>query len=238
MTEIAVFANSQKPIKPRDLKANTPEQRNLQRQLKEAGVFMAIKRGEKPLISTVYDWQETTNEELGQILLAGLYQMPGSARSQKSSIFKKNYPMIFKRDLPYLTNYLIDLLKLYNYVMSIDYKQLNLFGLKAGVFANSKLFIISCLCRLLSDEKGTPLNHAIFRLNSSITPDNSTKILHVESKSKLDSMVLKIIDILVEGYYEIKEKEYPNETYPLSNFTKLDSNYEKYVIPKLKSKTF
>jgi hypothetical protein len=216
MTEIAVFANSQKPIKPRDLKANTTEQRDLQNQLKEAGVFMAIKRGEKPSISTDFEWQNTTNEELGQILLAGLYQMPGSARSQKSSIFKKNYSMIFKQSTPYPSDYLINLLKIYNYILSIDYKDLGLIGLKAGVFANSKLFLLSSLSFIFSDSK-----------------NNQPIIQFTTDKRKLDDLTIEIINIIESGYLKLKRLEYPNEPYPVSNFTKLDSNYKDYVLPQL-----
>jgi hypothetical protein len=234
MTEIAVFANSQKPIKPRDLKANTKEQRNLQRQLHEEGVFLAIKRGEKSKLEIHEEWQETTNEELGQLILAGVLQYPGSARSQKSSIFKKNYNPIFKRNSPFPSKYLIDLLKLYSVVKGIDYKDRGYAGLKAGIFANSKLFIFSSLVFILSSEGTNRLNYQDYRDDELAPPHKSLALKSIDNAS-LMKLVDRIVDLITDSYSSVKANEYKNESYPITNFTKLDSNYEDYLLPQLKT---
>ncbi len=233
MTEIAVYANSQKPIKPRDLKANTKEQRDLHKLMFQKGIFLAVKRGEKPTLEIEESWQETTNEELGQILLATLFQMPGAARSQKASIFKKNYNMIFKRSEAYQPDYLIDLLKLHTYVMDIDYKERGYFGLKAGIFANSKLFILAALSYLLTDNDGKKLDFELYRKNQDENPSTKIRIRDLLNVDKLNKMTDAIVDIIQEGYFTIKKEQFEKETYPISNFTKLDGNYETYVLSRI-----
>ena len=233
MTEIAVYANSQKPIKARDLKANTKEQRDLQKLMFEKGVFLAVKRGEKATLEIEEGWQETTNEEVGQILLATLFQMPGAARSQKASIFKKNYNMLFKRTQPYHPDYLIDLLKLRTYVMDIDYKERGYFGLKAGIFANSKLFILAALSYLLTENNNEKLDFELYRKNLDENPSKKIRIKDLVNVDKLNQLTDAIVDIVQEGYYSMKKEQFANETYPISNFTKLDGNYETYVLSKI-----
>jgi hypothetical protein len=233
MTEIAVYANSQKPIKQRDLKANTIEQRELQKLMAEYGVFVGIKRGEKTNISTEQAWQETTNEELGQALLACFLQMPGAARSQKSSIFKKNYSFIFERKQPYSPEYLMDLLKLRSYVFDLDYKERGYFGLKAGVFANSKFFILAALAHLLSKENGTDLDYVLYQGDAAEPHDKDIRLVDVEDHDKLNRYTDQIVDLIHNGYMNLKKKEFASESYPISNFTKLDSNYEAYVLNEL-----
>jgi hypothetical protein len=233
MTEIAVFANTQKPIKPRDIKANAIEQRNLQKQLHEEGIFLAIKRGEKTQLKVFEEWHEATNEELGQLILAGVLQKPGSARSQKSSIFKKNYDLIFKRPTAYPTRYLIDLLKLYSFVKNVDYKVQGYSGLKAGIFANSKLFIFASLVFLLTTEGDKPLDYQTYRLDPLASPHKKLSIKASDSHTLLN-YVDKIVEIITSSYLELKSNEYKNESYPVTNFTKLDSNYDDYVFKQIK----
>jgi hypothetical protein len=59
MSEIAEASNSQKPISDRDLKANRPEQRNLQKELKEENpkIYLEIKRGEQQR-KVIEPWQK------------------------------------------------------------------------------------------------------------------------------------------------------------------------------------
>lgn len=120
MREISKASNSQKPIKDRDLKANSVEQRTLQKNFIENGKYqlaVEIKRGVKPKnVKNVENWQKVTNEYVGQILLAAQYQMPGTARSAKADIFSKDttYIKIFSKDKikKYDYNTIYDLVRL------------------------------------------------------------------------------------------------------------------------------
>ena len=104
ISEIAEASNSQKPISDRDLKSNQPEQRKLQRELKQSApkIYLEIKRGEGILRKrNLENWQKLKNDTLGQLILGILLQQPGTARSAKKKIFsdRATYNKVFKRTL-------------------------------------------------------------------------------------------------------------------------------------------
>lgn len=102
--KISEASNSQKPIKPRDLKSNSAEQKILQNNFINNGKYqlaVEIKRGVKPSnYRNVDSWKRINNEYIGQILMATQYQKPGTARSNKADIFGKDstYLLIFSKD--------------------------------------------------------------------------------------------------------------------------------------------
>ena len=100
ISSVAEASNSQKAIKSKDLIANRPEQRELKVQLKEAGIFCIIKRGDK-VSKKIYPkkWQNTKNDELGQFIFSFMYMMPGPARNNPATIFSNSerYNLIFKQ---------------------------------------------------------------------------------------------------------------------------------------------
>lgn len=102
--KISEASNSQKPIKPRDLKSNSTEQKILQNNFINNGKYqlaVEIKRGVKPQnYRNVDAWKRINNEYIGQILLATQYQKPGTARSNKADIFGKDttYLLVFSKD--------------------------------------------------------------------------------------------------------------------------------------------
>ena len=102
---ISEASNSQKPIKQRDLRANSVEQQLLQQKAKDNKKYplaIDIKRGIKPpnIKAIANKWQRITNEVLGQLIWACDYQKPGSARSAKADIFGKDkvYNSLFSLD--------------------------------------------------------------------------------------------------------------------------------------------
>ena len=117
IAEIAETSNSQKPISERDLKANRPEQRNLQTLLRsqDPKIYLEVKRGD---ISTkkkgLERWQKVKNDYLGQLILAFNLQRPGTAFSSKKLLFAEPiYYKVFKREHDKKT--VTDLLKLNTY---------------------------------------------------------------------------------------------------------------------------
>ena len=118
LMKISEASNSQKPIKPRDLKANLPEQKKLQSQAKNnkgKELAIEIKRGVKPTnYNSVQSWQRVKNETLGQFILACILQHPGRAKTSSSAIFdnKSTYSEVFKRK--HDCNTLYDIVKLDN----------------------------------------------------------------------------------------------------------------------------
>ena len=102
--KVSEASNSQKPIKPRDLKSNSAEQKILQNNFIDNGkhqLAVEIKRGVKPINSrNVESWERVTNEYVGQVILSAQYQKPGTARSEKKKIFDNDpiYTLIFSKD--------------------------------------------------------------------------------------------------------------------------------------------
>lgn len=110
---IAEASNAQKPIQPRDLRANSPEMKRLHSWLNARDIFLEVKRGsKKPRNKKVIK-----NDELAQAMLSFVHQQPGTARSGKRSIFEKEdtYSKIFKKNYENDANkqdFIVDLIDL------------------------------------------------------------------------------------------------------------------------------
>ena len=88
---IAKATNTQKPIKPVDLKANSPEQVRFVQSMREVGIFYQTKRGEtvpKPFREA---YLNTALLEVGKLCLAGIFQLPCTSRTKPSSLYLPRY---------------------------------------------------------------------------------------------------------------------------------------------------
>ena len=98
--EIATAANSQKAIKPADLKANAPEQIRFAKAMRAVEIFYQTKRGEEipPKYQDAY--LHTRLEEVGKLYLAAIFQEPCKSRTDPSAAYKDNdyYEPIFNGD--------------------------------------------------------------------------------------------------------------------------------------------
>lgn len=98
--EIAQAANSQKPIKPADLKANAPEQRSFATSMRAIGIFYQTKRGEKVPKEFLTSYLHTKLLDVGKLCLAAIFQLPCKSRQKPSDVYlDKYYNPIFK-DIP------------------------------------------------------------------------------------------------------------------------------------------
>lgn len=88
---IAEATNAQKPIKKADLKSNTPEQMQLRERLQTQKVYYITKKGDKAPKQYSESYQVATLERVGKISLAGVLQMPGSARSNSQRMYQEEY---------------------------------------------------------------------------------------------------------------------------------------------------
>ena len=96
---IAKATNSQKAIKPVDLKANSPEQIRFAREMRTVGVFYQTKRGETVPRAYREPYLNTDLVEIGKLCLAGIFQMPCLSRSKPSSLYlEKYYEPIFNKN--------------------------------------------------------------------------------------------------------------------------------------------
>lgn len=117
--KIAVAANSQKPIKPSDMKANAPEQLLFANELKKLGILYKTKRGEKTPSAFSSKEKNTDLKNTVSLGFAGIFLMPGTARNKSSIMYSDDYPYYEKlfgdenrvasavviRDLLHISNY-------------------------------------------------------------------------------------------------------------------------------------
>lgn len=89
--EIARATNTQKPIKPVDLKANAPEQVRFGQTMREVGIFYETKRGET--VPRQYKEKHLNTDLLGvgKLCLAGIFQVPCMSRTKPSSLYSPQY---------------------------------------------------------------------------------------------------------------------------------------------------
>lgn len=88
---IAKATNTQKPIKPVDLKANSPEQVRFEQEMRNVGIFYQTKRGE--VVPTAFREAHLNSSlvETGKLALAAIYQIPCASRSKPSSLYLPQY---------------------------------------------------------------------------------------------------------------------------------------------------
>ena len=167
ISKISEASNSQKPIKPRDLKSNLPEQRIMQNKAANNGkhcLAIEIKRGVRPSnYKSVEKWQRVQNDYIGQLIYACIFQHPGTARNSKNTMFssKAVYPTIFRRKHDYDTLY--DLVRIGDtydqYVKKLAETADSDDALERFSMAkNAKLSVLAILCYMLKKKHGTITN--------------------------------------------------------------------------------
>ena len=88
---IAKATNSQKAIKPVDLKANSPEQVRFAQAMREVGVFYQTKRGEVVPSQFRDPYLNSDLVEIGKLCLAAIFQVPGTSRNKPSALYQPKY---------------------------------------------------------------------------------------------------------------------------------------------------
>lgn len=88
---IAKATNTQKPIKPVDLKANSPEQIRFSQAMRDVGIFYQTKRGETVPRTYKEAFLNSSLLEIGKLCLAAIFQIPCASRSKPSSLYSSQY---------------------------------------------------------------------------------------------------------------------------------------------------
>lgn len=246
IANVAEASNTQKPIKGKDLIANKPEQRLLKKQMAAAGIYCQIKRGEK-VNKKLYPaaWQNTTNEELGQFILSFTYQRPGTARGYKSTLCSnaERYSLIFGKT--YDTAFLADLLKLKAFYKLWNTKlKKNDDGedpYKVGL-VNNGMFFITAIIGALSKLYFHP--EYIDVLNNTVLSEQKLELL---SQHDIDHHIFAVVEDYKDNLFALFEFAYERFYRPayeilksfkpkynqFSNFTKVNNNYNTYVIKQI-----
>ncbi|AXQ77650.1 hypothetical protein DDV21_000365 [Streptococcus chenjunshii] len=236
--EIAEATNSQKPIQPRDLKSNAPEMLKLQQLLEGKDYFLEIKRG--VYAPRKYGDNKIKNEELAQLYFSFVLQKPGTARSNKRSLFSNNahYKQVFLQKFekqPEKIEFLVDLIQLSKRIDKVilrykaeDYKKLN--NDQMNVLANSKQTLMGLLGFIYSlVNKDSDLSQVrditqYFEFGSFISNYKEDDI-----DEKISQLIYELIDWLTEIY--INEFEFGRVT-SVSNFLKTDKKYSEAILEK------
>ena len=88
---IAKATNTQKPIKPVDLKANSPEQVRFSQTMREVGIFYQTKRGEVVPRAYSEEFLNSSLLDVGKLCLAAVFQIPCISRSKPSTLYTPQY---------------------------------------------------------------------------------------------------------------------------------------------------
>ncbi len=239
ISQIAESSNSQKPISDRDLKSNLPEQRKLQSLLKleNPKIYMEIKRGEKSPKNNE-GWQKIKNDELGQLILAGLLQEPGTARSAKKKIFSDSftYNSIFKRTQDKGT--IIDLLKINNMLDNFIIKD-QLGDSQLNIARNGRLTILAIICFLIKYKRSLinlKLSTDSQDWVQDITKDNLNGSLFIKNLPDEFEIILEsIFNDIIQELTILYDSRGSTET-SVTNFFKTDKKYHSIILERIRSK--
>lgn len=231
---ISEASNSQKPIKSRDLKSNLIEQKLLQKkcELNKHQLSVEIKRGVKPKnYNKVDKWERVTNEYIGQLILACLFQKPGSARSGKNTIFtsEKLYNQIYKRDHDY--DVLYELVRLGNKYEEFKLKftentdDINLIA----ACKNGKLETLAVVFYFYKIFNNIIDNCNDKKLNEDNIKD--TKLTLNYKEDDYDKILFSLFKFIINRFTDIyKKKKESLKFTSYSNFFKTDSTYKDVIL--------
>lgn len=253
LSKVAETSNTQKPIKVKDIIANRIEQTRLKEQMSSVGVFVQVKRGEK-INKNLYPekWQNSTNDEIGQILFSFMYQQPGIARNSKSKMLENEnyYNIIYKNE--YNTFMILSLqhFKVGYHFWLNHVKKTSNDVIKQGLSRNG-FFIFLAVFGLLSksyyNRKLRDYFLSLISFDSTNDIEGVKRFIQQNDIGKLSlfkeptmisdnkSNCLEFFDFIYEKVVRKSYDDYrllnPSSAY--SNFTKTDSNYYKYVVPNV-----
>ena len=235
--KISEASNSQKPIKPRDLKANSREQKKMQDKAanNEYPLAIEIKRGKKApnySSSKIQAWQRVNNEYLGQLIMACILQKPGTARSNKASLFtvEKTYNEVYRREHDY--NVLYDIVRIANIYEEFKknyFKSENVDSDDIAICSNGKLIVLAVvfyLYKFYANIINGSTDEALEKYN---IVDTMLTINYKEDDYEDKLMILfnYIINKLRVLYISNRESM---KLSSCSNFFKLDSNYKDIIL--------
>ena len=232
--KISEASNSQKPIRPRDLKSNAIEQKKLQEGCANNGnhsLAVEIKRGVKaPNHKQIREKEyRVTNEFIGQLIYACLLQKPGSARSDKNSMFssKSVYKSIYLRKHDFDTIFdLVRIASVYDEYSDECIKSAKHKDDMEWISAvqNGKLVVMAVTIYLLKKKRGLVENCTGDQLHK----DNISGLLISNyPKDDLNKKIYDLFDYIIRkliNIYNVKQESMKITSY--SNFFKTDNNYE------------
>lgn len=208
----------------------------IKHQLAAKEIDFSIKRGEKPSQIDI----SIKNDIFAQIFYSFVYQKPGTARSNKNSLFNNNktYNQIFKVKLDGdYVDFITDLILLNKRFDEISQKIKNgsdspFSDIESIVFSNSKLAIFALfgvVYRLVNNDVvvsdldvETNLDGEDFIYSKFIS-----NYIADDIDELLEQLIIYLVQIIEEEYSNLFEA---NKVSSISNFLKLDSKYNGNII--------
>lgn len=251
--DIAIATNSQKAIKPADLKANEPEQVLFANLMRENFVFYRTKRGENIPTDYKIKYKNCDLPKASKIALAGIYLMPGTSRSNPSIIYKDNQPYyegIFIKNKENSVLCIKDLLYI-DYYFDTKFKKEYARTTKKQsriTFANNSRtlclsfagFLAKYLNGLISDEQISVICNADFKeekdvkkvqrvLAASEVPKGIINKTYTLDKDKLDEYLHTIFSFICKQGALLFESSPADEKTDESNWLKKDESFYKII---------
>lgn len=259
--EIAKAANSQKPIRDIDLKANAPEQVRFARAMREAGIFYQTKRGEDIPKAYKPNYLNTDLAEVGKLCLCAVFQIPGISRSKPSSLYKpKYYDIIFRRDPEKIARICRELLYIDDFFRSTFIKEYDRNNKGEGKKAEDKISFAhnartACIAFVAFASRYIDGNLTDRDVDSMTYAKSDTDIYDIfreldgfdfvlppqlfAQKDKYDDVLRKLFNLIISSgitAYTFAKGYDPSVT--ATNFLKADKNYYKIISaqwPQIKS---
>lgn len=229
--KISEASNSQKPIKPRDLKSNSIEQKRLQAEAAQNKNPLAIeiKRGVKiPNCKKLEKWQHVTNDYIGQLIYSCIFQHPGPARNSKNSMYSsiKVYNQLFMREHDY--DCLYDLVRLGNIYDTFLEQDTNMDIEKSALARNGKFTVLATLLYLYKKSKGI----VDCATSDALHKDNIKGLLITDYPGDdLDERLYEFFAFIIREIHRLYEQKKNSEKITsYSNFFKSEKLYEMILI--------
>ncbi|WP_162140175.1 AIPR family protein [Haploplasma axanthum] len=244
-SKVARASNSQKAIKAKDLMSNKKEQIELKSKLSLIGVYYELKRGEKRA-DKYKKFLYAKIDQVTKLLATSILQIPGTARSNTNKLYSEGlYYNIFSQETK--AEVVKDLLILEKYYKAYQKQRKSEFSvdeMKYGIMNNGFYFVISSLVlaiaiqRRVIDFNTKDLWDNEDRRKQLLKPLSKIDRLFVNKEQDEERYIFSIYDILltrIASRYEVHKEvsEQNGDIVVPSNFTKLDANYYKHIVPHI-----
>lgn len=254
IADVAEASNTQKPIKIKDVIANRAEQRELKTEFSKIGMFIEVKRGEKPTANRKWaNYEKTKNNEVAQDLYSFVFLRPGSARNNISKLLQndQSYSLIFKQN-KYSIEFLKDIIwlekSLREYQKKVSKGKIALDLTTQKILKNGLFYGIATIGYLLkliyNPEYKNEIKKAIYNQdklkdlfaikgfdNHFIKEDN-----YKDFEKNIFELYSWVYTKCITPYYQILIGARPNLT--AANFTKVNVHFEHIIGDIINDKIF
>ncbi len=248
---IAKATNSQKAIKPVDLKANSPEQVRFAQAMREVGIFYQTKRGETVPAAFRQPYLNTDLVEVGKLCLAAIFQIPCTSRSKPSLLYQdKYYAPVFNGNQAQISKLCKELLYIDYYFRTVyqrDFDRKNSSSPNADIkisFAhNARTLCIAFVAFAARYRQGNITDRDLTPLFNSSSSESIPDILYESfrdigtlqfflppqlfaNKDQYDSALSRLFSIIIrEGIASYTHECRHDSTLTATNYLKKDKNY-------------